>query len=67
LTVVRIVGSGDVWWGEGIARYPDGSTWHAASILELRNGKVFRETAYWAPPFDPPAWRAQWVESIKPA
>ncbi len=67
LTVVRIVGSGDVWWCEWIAHYPDGSTWHVVSILELRNGKVFRETAYWAAPFDPPAWRAPWVEPIRPS
>ena len=66
LTVARIVGSGEAWWSEGIMHYPDGSTWHVASIYLLRNGRVFRETTYWAPPFDPPAWRAQWVEPIKP-
>jgi hypothetical protein len=64
LTVARIVGSGEVWWSEGIVRYPDGPSWHVASMYQLRNGKVVRETAYWAEPFDPPAWRAEWVEPI---
>jgi hypothetical protein len=66
LTVNRIVGSGEAWFSEGIFHYPDGSTWHVAAIYQLRDGKVLRETVYWAPPFDPPAWRAQWVEPIKP-
>ena len=32
------------------------------SILELRDGKVVRETDYYAQPFQAPAWRAAWVE-----
>lgn len=65
-TFQRIVGSGDTWWGEGKARYPDGSTWHVATMYELREGRILREVAYWAEPFDPPAWRARWVEPIEP-
>lgn len=64
-TFERIAGSGDTWWGEGKARYADGSTWHVASMYQLRGGRVFREVTYWAEPFDPPAWRAQWVEPIE--
>jgi hypothetical protein len=64
-TFERIAGSGDTWWGEGKARYADGSTWHVASMYQLRDGRVFREVTYWAEPFDPPAWRAQWVEPIE--
>ncbi len=63
-TFERITGSGDAWWTEGKAQYPDGSTWYLASIFQLRDGTVFRETTYWAEPFDPPEWRAQWVELI---
>lgn len=65
-TYERIAGSGDTWWGEGTARYPDGSTWYVASMYRLRGGRVFRETTYWALPFDPPPWRAEWVEAIVP-
>ena len=35
-----------------------------APLLELRDGKIWRETTYWAEPFDAPAWRRQWVEPL---
>ena len=60
-----IVGSGDSWWGDGTAIYPDGSHWFAAALIELRGGLIYRETWYFAPPLEPPAWRAAWVERIE--
>ena len=30
--------------------------------LSFRDGKIARETAYWADPFEAPAWRSQWVD-----
>jgi hypothetical protein len=65
-TFERVAGSGDTWWGEGRAHYPDGSTWHVATMYRLREGRVFHEVTYWAEPFEAPAWRAEWVEAIKP-
>jgi hypothetical protein len=35
---------------------------YTVSIMEFKNGKVVHETQYFADPFDPPAWRAQWAE-----
>ena len=32
--------------------------------MEFQVGKVVRETQYFAEPFEPPAWRARWVELI---
>ena len=64
LTVQRIVGSGDFWWADGPANYPDGSRWFAAVLLELRGGRIVHETWYFAPPLEAPAWRARWVERI---
>jgi hypothetical protein len=61
-TFVRVKGGGDFWWADGTAAYPDGSTWHAAALLELRNGLLFHEIWYFAPSLDPPAWRSAWVE-----
>jgi hypothetical protein len=63
-TFHRVVGGGDSWWTDATISYPDGSTWFAAVLLELRNGKVHGETWYFAPPLDPPAWRAEWVERM---
>lgn len=61
-TVVRVVGTGDTWWGEWMMVYPDGSPWFCVALLELRDGRIYRERVYWAQPFDPPAWRESWVE-----
>ena len=44
--------------------YPDGSRYLGASVIELRDGKIARETDYFAQPFPAPQWRAQWVEKM---
>jgi hypothetical protein len=64
ITVRRIVGSGEVWVVEGRSDY-GGRIYHVATIFEFREGKIMRETRYYADPFEAPAWRAQWVEAIE--
>jgi hypothetical protein len=34
------------------------------SVIELRDGKVAKETDYFAQPFQAPQWRSQWVERM---
>lgn len=63
VTVRRIVGSGDVWVVELRSDY-SGRIYHVVNIIEFREGKIIRETRYYADPFEAPAWRAQWVEPI---
>jgi ketosteroid isomerase-like protein len=63
-TIQRVVGSGDSWWGDGTVSYPDGSTWCLATLVEIRDGKIYRQTDYFAEPFEAPAWRAPWVERM---
>lgn len=58
----RLVGAGRVWVAETAGRYGDGSAWHGVDIIEFRDGKIWKETRYWAEPFEAPGWRAQWVE-----
>jgi len=65
-TYQRIVGSGEFWWMDGTGHYPDGSTWFVTGLFELRDGQVHRETWYFAPPLETPAWRAEWVEAMPP-
>ena len=60
----RVAGEGETWVGEWRMRYPDGRVWLTVIIIELRDGQVWRETSYWAEPFEAPAWRAQWVERL---
>jgi ketosteroid isomerase-like protein len=62
-TVRRIIGFGDLWITEFILTY-DGKPSYTVSIMEFRDGKIARETQYFADPFVAPAWRAQWVERM---
>jgi hypothetical protein len=61
-TVVRVSGEGDAWWSSWTVTYPDGQLYHCVDLIELQDGKVIRETVYWAPPFDAPEWRRPFVE-----
>jgi len=58
----RIRGAGNVAVAEAELEYPDGKRYHAVSIIEVRDGKVARETDYFAEPFPAPEWRMEWVE-----
>ena len=60
-TIRRILGSGDLWITEYVLSYNEQPT-QTVSIMEFRDGKVAHETQYFADPFEPPAWRTQWVE-----
>lgn len=64
-TVVRIEGTGDTFTGVTRSRYPDGTDWYIVTIAQMRNGKLWRAETYFAQTFEPPAWRAVWVESAR--
>jgi ketosteroid isomerase-like protein len=63
-TVRRVVADGDLAVLEAELRYADGSVYHGVSVIEVRDGKLVRETDYFGAPFDPPQWRAQWVRKM---
>jgi hypothetical protein len=63
-TIVRVAGTGDLWLAEARVRYRDGSEWCLAKVLELRGGRVHRETDYWAPVAEPPEWRATMTDRL---
>ena len=44
--------------------YADGSRYLGVSVIEVREGKIARETDYFAQPFPAPQWRAQWIEKM---
>lgn len=62
--IQRLNGSGDFWFADGTSAYPDGSTWFVVALIQLRGGKVWRETWYFGEPFEAPAWRAAWIERM---
>jgi ketosteroid isomerase-like protein len=62
-TIRRVLGRGDFWVTEYVITYDEGVS-HTVSIMEFREGKVFRETQYFGDPFEPWSDRARWVEPI---
>ena len=61
----RLSGAGDVWFGETVIDYVDGSVAYGVARIEFRDGKIWKETRYYGEPFDAPAWRAEWTERIE--
>jgi hypothetical protein len=61
--VRRILGDADLWITEYVITY-QGKPAYTVSIMEFSNGKVVHETQYFVDPFEPPAWRSQWVQQI---
>ena len=62
-SIRRLLGCGKLWITEYTITY-EGRSFYTISIMEFENGKVAHETQYFAEPFDPPEWRAQWVEQM---
>jgi hypothetical protein len=60
----RTLAGGDLAVLEVELTYADGSRYLGVSVLELRDGKVAKETDYFAQPFQAPQWRDQWVERM---
>ena len=63
--VHRITGCHDVWVNEYTIRYDDRLVM-AIGIMEFEDEKVVRERIYFGDPWEPPEWRAQWVERFDP-
>ncbi len=63
----RMLGGGDVFVIEATIDYGDGIPVSYVGIGEIRDGKVAKMTEYFANPFEPPAWRADFVERMEPA
>jgi hypothetical protein len=60
----RLTGGGDVWFAESAIRYADGKDFFGVSRVEFRDGKMWRETRYYAEPFEVPEWRAEWSKPV---
>ena len=62
--VQRILGAGCLWVTEFVLTYDEQPS-YTVSIMEFKDGKVVRETQYFADAFKPGSSRAQWVELMK--
>ena len=68
LQVRRVLVKEGLWVAEAVIDYGGGGgqILDVVLILELRDGKMWRDRWYFAEPFDAPEWRAQWVERMEP-
>ena len=62
-TVLRIVGSGDLWVSECVIAY-DGVPTYSVSIMKFVHSNVVHETQYFANPFGAPEWRTALAEPM---
>ena len=63
ITPHRMLSAGDLVIAEATLDYA-GPKYETVFIFELRDGKIAKETAYWSEAFEPPDWRAEWVEKF---
>jgi SnoaL-like domain len=59
----RITGGPDIFTVEARGDYP-GDRVYMTSIVEFRDGRIAKQTDYFASAFEAPAWRADWVQRV---
>lgn len=59
----RVYGNGGLWIAEATLTYGE-HPYAGVLIFEFEDGKIMKQTGYWAEPSDAPQWRAAWVERI---
>jgi len=60
----RVLVRDGLWVVEAVNDY-GGHVFDMAMIIELKDGKIWRDRRYYAEPFEAPEWRAQWVERME--
>jgi hypothetical protein len=63
--LLRITGGPDVFTVEARGDY-GGDVVYLTSIVEFEDGRISRQTDYFASTFEAPTWRSQWVEQANP-
>jgi hypothetical protein len=69
-STLRIRMLGGCWWGRGCGSskgndYGEGGAYNVVLIVELKEGKWWRDTRYYVEPFEAPEWRAHLVERME--
>ena len=65
IQIRRVLVRDGLWVVEGVNDYGGGQVFDVVLIVELKDGKWWRDTRYYAEPFEAPEWRATWVERIE--
>jgi SnoaL-like domain len=64
-SMVRVSGADDIHTAILKLRYPNGDEWFMVALIELKDGLIHRATSFFAPTFEGPEWRREWVERIE--
>jgi len=65
IRVRRVLVRDGLWVVEGVNDYGGGQVSDMVMILELKDGRIWRDRRYYAEPFEAPEWRAAWVERVE--
>ena len=60
----RVLVRDGLWVVEGVNDYGGGQVFDVVLIIELKEGKRWRDTRYYAEPFEAPERRARWVQRV---
>jgi hypothetical protein len=64
IQINRVIARDGVWFVEGLNDYGEGNLFNVVLVLELKDGKMWRDTRYYAEPFEAPEWRSHLVERM---
>ena len=62
--MVRVSGTDDIHTAIIKLRYAGGEEWFMVALIELKDGLIHRATSFFAPTYEGPEWRREWVERI---
>ena len=65
IQIKRVLVRDGLWVVESVVDYGGGRIMQGVAILEFKDGKVWRDTRYFAEPFEAPEWRAHLVERME--
>jgi hypothetical protein len=65
LRLRRVLVRDGLWVVEAVYERGGEQVFGMTMILELKDGRIWRDRRYYAEPFEPPEWRAQWVEQVE--
>ena len=65
IRIRRVLVRDGTWLVESVIDYGEGRVSYGVAILELKDGKVWRDRRYFAEPFEAPGWCAHLVERME--
>jgi hypothetical protein len=65
IRIRRVLAREGLWVVEGVNDYGEGRVYNVVLIVELKDGKWWRDTRYYARPFEAPEWRSHLVERME--